>query len=82
MPANKAWRAIVTQQHKLAVDVEGKVTHLFDLTKDPYEMHNLAGETLHAALEKDLLSKLRNWSKKTGDPFPKTPACAKKMYDA
>jgi len=80
MQLDRAWRAIVTPRHKLAVDIAGQVTHLFDLAKDPYEMKNLADERAHVALKEALLAQLRRWAKETGDPFPKTPTAAKAMY--
>ncbi len=80
MQGDKAWRTVVTPQHKLAINIAGKVTHLFGLTNDPYEMKNLANEKSQAALQTHLLGELKRWAKETGDPFPKTPAAAKKMY--
>ena len=80
MQLDRAWRAVVTPQHKLAVNATGQVTHLFDLQADPYEMKNLAEERAHAALRKDLMTKLQRWARETGDTFPKTPVQAKVMY--
>ena len=80
MQLGKAWRAVVTPQHKLAMDIAGRVTHLFDLQADPYEMKNLAEDRSREALRKDLVARLRRWGKETGDTFPKTPAAAKVMY--
>ncbi len=65
-----AWRAIVTPQHKLAVDFTGKVRLLVDLEKDPYELNNLADKPEAAALQKELLAQLKEIGKRTGDPFP------------
>jgi len=75
-----AWRSLVTPTHKLAINIEGKVTHLFDLEKDPYEMNNLSGERTHSAVEKELLAEMRRWAKETGDPYPAKVPAAKKMY--
>ncbi len=80
MHGDGAWRAIVTPRNKLAVNTAGKVTHLFDLAKDPYEMKNLADEKAQAKLRTDLLAKLHRWAKDTGDPFPEVPTRAKVMY--
>ncbi|HIE52632.1 MAG TPA: DUF229 domain-containing protein [Armatimonadetes bacterium] len=66
-----AWRAVVTPRYKLAVDFTGRVRLLTDLQEDPYELHNLADRPEHAALQQDLLALLREWGRKSGDPFPK-----------
>ena len=80
MQREDAWRAVVTPWHKLAVNVAGEVTHMFDLENDPYEMSNMANVPDHAQLQKTLLAELRRWTHKTADPFPETPARAKTMY--
>ena len=72
-----AWRAIITPQHKLAVDVGGRVRLLTDLDSDPYELSNLADKAEAAALQKELLARLRAIGSQTGDPFPeRVPAAA------
>jgi len=75
-----AWRAVVTRQHKLAVNIAGDVTHMFDLETDPYEMNNLANQPAHAALQAELLAELGRWGSETDDTFPEKPASAKTMY--
>jgi len=65
-----AWRAVVTPQHKLAVDVQGKVQLLADRQADPYEMSHLAGKPEGTELEQELLSFLHEIAQATGDPFP------------
>ena len=65
-----AWRAIVTERHKLAVDWEGKVRLLTDLREDPYELNNMADKPEVAGLQEELLGRLRRVGKQTGDPFP------------
>jgi len=65
-----AWRAIVTDRHKLVVDWEGKVRLLTDLQDDPYELNNLADKPEVAGLQEELLGRLRRIGKQTGDPFP------------
>jgi arylsulfatase A-like enzyme len=69
-PGYGAWRAVITPQHKLAVDVQGEVRLLVDLENDPYEMSNLANQPEAEALQKELLGRLREIGKETGDPFP------------
>lgn len=41
---------------------------LYDLTKDPFEMHNVAGEQVYEKVRKDLESQLLAELKRTGDP--------------
>lgn len=41
---------------------------LYDLTKDPFEMHNVAGEEAYEKIRKDLESQLLAELKRTGDP--------------
>jgi len=40
---------------------------LYDLTVDPYELHNLAGKTEHSARVKQFKGDLRKWMKQQGD---------------
>ena len=63
------WRAMVTPQHKLVVDIAGDVRTLVDLQSDPYEMNNLAGTPGVEGLEAQLLQELRDMGLQTGDPF-------------
>jgi arylsulfatase A-like enzyme len=76
----KEWRCLVTPSHKLAVRYDGTVAALWDMEKDPYEMKNLAGERSAAALEKDLLARLKRWGLETGDAFPRVTPPAKGLY--
>lgn len=76
------WRSYVTPAHKLVVRADGKPGALFHLEKDPYEFKNLVGERSSAALEKDLLEKMRGWAREVGDPFPEPSAAAETMYTA
>jgi hypothetical protein len=62
------------------VRIDNTVGALFDLEKDPYELKNLAGARPAAALERDLLARMRQWAKQTGDPFPKPSQAARPMY--
>ena len=50
--------------------VYGKRPHLelFNITQDPFEMCNLAGEEQYAALEKELTKSLLDEMRRTGDP--------------
>jgi N-sulfoglucosamine sulfohydrolase len=42
---------------------------LYDLEKDPDEVHNLAGDPKHAEVLADLKAKLRAFQERTGDPW-------------
>jgi arylsulfatase A-like enzyme len=76
----REWRCLVTQTHKLAVTCDGKVVGLFDLEKDPFEMKNLSNERSVAALQTNLIERLKRWGKETRDPFPKPSQPAERMY--
>ena len=60
-------RAIRTSTHKLIVYPEAKVTQLFDLAADRWEMHNVADERRYAALRKDLTTRLQQLQRELGD---------------
>lgn len=42
---------------------------LYDLQADPNEIHNLAGDPAHAEVLANLRSQLRDWQKRTSDPW-------------
>jgi hypothetical protein len=42
---------------------------LFDLSRDPLEKVNLAGDPSYSDVLKYMRSKLHNWMEKTGDPL-------------
>ena len=42
---------------------------LYDLAKDPHEVHNLAGESAHARLLDEMQAKLKAFQKETNDPW-------------
>lgn len=46
---------------------------LYDLTTDPWEEHNLAGQPDQAAIEQDLKNRLFQWMVDTSDPILKGP---------
>jgi uncharacterized sulfatase len=41
---------------------------LFDLKKDPHELHNVADQPAYAAIKADLLKELNDWRKSINDP--------------
>ena len=61
------WRMLVRGYDKLVVDMEGTVTHLFNLADDPYEMTNLADVSAQQLKRDALLAVQRQWMKKLGD---------------
>jgi choline-sulfatase len=60
-------RSIRNREHKLIVYPQVRQTQLFDLQKDPWETHNLAADTQHAALTNELLVRLQRMQKELGD---------------
>ena len=61
------WRMLVRGYDKLVVDLEGTVTHLFNLADDPYEMTNLANVSAAQLKRDSLLAIERQWMKKLRD---------------
>ena len=61
------WRMLINGYDKLVVDLEGTVTHLFNLSDDPYEMTNLANVSAQQLKRDSLLAIQRQWMKKLGD---------------
>lgn len=61
------WRMLVRGYDKLVVDMDGAVTHLFNLADDPYEETNLANVSAAQLKRDSLLALQRQWMKKLGD---------------
>src|SRR5206468_8496235 len=61
------WRMLVHGYDKLVVDIEGNVTHLFNLAEDLYEQTNLANVSAEQLKRDSLLATQRQWMKKLGD---------------
>lgn len=49
---------------------------LYDLTADPLEQTNLAGQSSVAAIEEDLRTRLLRWMRDTGDPILQGPVAS------
>jgi arylsulfatase A-like enzyme len=65
--ANGRWRAIVTEDGwKLAINENGPRL-MYDLTNDPYELNDLAGQGLER--ESELEDRMRQWAAETRDSF-------------
>jgi arylsulfatase A-like enzyme len=67
-PHGVEYRAVRTSRYTYVRSLDGPWL-LFDDRQDPYQMHNLVGNPKHAALEKELDSRLRAELKKIHDPF-------------
>jgi choline-sulfatase len=63
-------RAVRTRDHKLIVYPQAHVTQLFDLKKDPWEMHNLADKPEYAAVKGVLLERLHQFQRELEDDLP------------
>jgi arylsulfatase len=46
---------------------------LYDVSKDPHQLHNLAAKKEHAPVLSDLVRYLDRWAEDTGDTVPKNP---------
>jgi arylsulfatase A-like enzyme len=63
-------RSVRTREHKLIVYPQAGRTQLFDLKKDPWEIHDLAGGRKHTALKQSLLERLHRFQKDLEDDIP------------
>jgi arylsulfatase A-like enzyme len=66
-----SWLAAATTQPRAAAIVNRYIQHpaeeLYDLTADPYELHNLADSPAHSARLQGLRDELDAWMKQQGD---------------
>ena len=60
-------RSVRTRTHKLIVYPEVKRVQLFDIEKDPWEMHNLASDSSCSATVSALFKELRTWQARVSD---------------
>lgn len=60
-------RAVRTREHKLIVYPQAGITQLFDLRKDPWELHNRAEDSAFAALRGQLLQRLHRFQREFED---------------
>ena len=76
-PLPHSQRAVRTRQHKLIVYPQAKVTQLFDLQKDPWEIHNLADDPKesvnlaaqrpHSLMQDSMWALARQWMQRLED---------------
>lgn len=66
---NKAWRGLVTKDGWKYVALEDMDWLLFNLNEDPYELANLAHNSVYAEKYKELRDRLKQWIEETGDEF-------------
>jgi N-sulfoglucosamine sulfohydrolase len=56
-------------QRAVAAYLQRPREELYDLTSDPNELKNLAGDPVHARTLSDLRQRLRAWQQETNDPW-------------
>ncbi|MEO8052716.1 MAG: sulfatase-like hydrolase/transferase [Acidobacteriota bacterium] len=61
---------IRTQHHKLVYRPDDQ-SELYDLAKDPRELHNVYGQASYRKIQSDLFVQLMNWYVRTSDVAPK-----------
>jgi arylsulfatase A-like enzyme len=54
-------RAIRTKEHKLVYHITTNEIELYDINRDPYELHNLADKEAYNQIKKELLDRLLAW---------------------
>ena len=64
------WRMIVRGFDKMVIGRDMKVTHLYNLGQDPFELTNLANSRASAVLQDGLMALLKRWMIRTGDRVP------------
>ena len=64
------WRMIVRGLDKMVVGRDMKVTHLYNLGQDPFELNNHAGSNAHSRLRDELAALMKRWMLRTGDRVP------------
>jgi hypothetical protein len=61
------WRMLVHGYDKIVTDLEGHVTHLYNLADDPNELNNLALVSAEQLKRDALLAEQQVWMRKLGD---------------
>lgn len=73
------WRGVITERYTYA-RFRDKSWVLYDDSKDPYQLENLAGSSEHEELEQSLKEKLNHWLEELEDPFETTEQVSEKYY--
>jgi choline-sulfatase len=66
---NVLQRSIRTKKHKLIFYAQLPRFQLFDLEKDPWEMHDLTDDAAYAEVRAEMIAKLKQKQKELGDPM-------------
>lgn len=66
---NVLQRSIRTRQHKLIFYAHLRRFQVFDLEKDPWEMHDVADDPTYAGIKAHLIALLKKTQKELGDPM-------------
>ena len=61
------WRMLIHGYDKIVTDLEGHVTHLYNLADDPQELNNLALASAEQLKRDSLLAEQQVWMRKLGD---------------
>jgi choline-sulfatase len=62
-------RMVRTKTHKLIVYPHILKTQLFDIERDPWEMHDLSDDTAAQEIKKDLMERMVKMQKQLDDPL-------------
>jgi len=63
------WRAVIRGFDKLVMDLNGEVTHLYNLAEDPDERINLAQDSASQLTRDALAALIQAWKRKVGDGY-------------
>jgi arylsulfatase A-like enzyme len=61
------WRMLVHGYDKIVTDLEGHVTHLYNLSDDPNELNNIALVSAEQLKRDSLLAEQQVWMRRLGD---------------
>lgn len=62
-------RSVRTKDHKLIAYPQAGKVQVFDLKRDPWEVHDVGGESAYAGVRKDLMERLKKHQKELDDPL-------------
>lgn len=70
---NTVQRSVRTRTHKLIYYPEIDRYQVFDLEKDPWEMHDRSNDPAYSQVKTELLARMRTLQQELGDPLAKAP---------